>query len=249
VNAFKMPIAQLQMYVDRHIAAPRPETKVLPLPFEKEMIAANALRATKLRMTVDGVSEEFWLDGGPPGVFAIGSLALQQHTVKGPKRSVTIRAPLDELDIGFNVRLQDFERKLDPGTSQASHFSSIVDFVPLRDAPEAVRRAKLPRDVLITMNAPVDFSDPVSGKSYRLFQEAFRGPFLPGDRTYDANVKDSSEREHLYLSILTVNYDPGRGVKYLGCMLIVAGIVTMFYMRAYFFKPQARTTYSPLRSQ
>lgn len=245
VNAFKMPIAQLQMYVERQIASDRPETKVLPVAFDKEMIAANALRAMKVRLTVDDVSEEFWLDGGPPGIFAMNSLVLQSHTVSSPKRSVTIRAPLDEIDIGFNVRLDDFERKLDPGTSQASHFSSIVDFQPLPDAPESVRRTKMPRDVLITMNAPVDFSDPETGKSYRLFQEAFRGPFHPGDPTYDSNVSSSSDREHLYLSILTVNYDPGRGVKYLGCMLIVAGIVTMFYMRAYFFKPQARATEAP----
>lgn len=240
VNAFKMPIAQLEMYVDQHVPAPVPERKVLPEPFDKEMIPTGAFRAQLLRLTVDGVSEEFWLVGGPPSIFSGGASPLEQHTVKSPKRSVTIRAPLDEIDIGFNVRLQDFERKLDPGTSQASHFSSIVDFVALPDASEAVRRTTMPRDVLITMNAPVDFSDPETGKSYRLFQEAFRGPFYPGDRIYETNVQEASDREHLYLSILTVNYDPGRGVKYLGSMLIVAGIVTMFYMRAYFFKPQAR---------
>jgi hypothetical protein len=38
--------------------------------------------------------------------------------------------------------------------------------------------------------------------------------------------------------VLTVNYDPGRGVKYLGSSLIVIGIFTMFYMRAYFFGPR-----------
>lgn len=240
VNAFKMPIAQLEMYVERHIPAPRPEKKVLPVPFDKEMIPTGAFRAHQLRLTVDDASEEFWLVGGPPSIFSGGPSPLEKHTVESAKRSVTIRAPLDEVDIGFNVRLQDFERKLDPGTSQASHFSSIVDFVALPDASDAVRRTTMPRDVLITMNAPVDFSDPESGKSYRLFQEAFRGPFLPGDRIFQTNVSDASDREHLYLSILTVNYDPGRGVKYLGCMLVVAGIVTMFYMRAYFFKPQAR---------
>ena len=42
-------------------------------------------------------------------------------------------------------------------------------------------------------------------------------------------------RDELFLSWLTVNYDPGRGLKYFGSMMIVAGIATMFYMRAYFF--------------
>ena len=41
---------------------------------------------------------------------------------------------------------------------------------------------------------------------------------------------------------LTVNHDPGRGTKYAGCLLIVFGIGTMFYMRAYFFKPRPRPT-------
>ena len=44
--------------------------------------------------------------------------------------------------------------------------------------------------------------------------------------------------DRLEASVLTVNYDPGRGVKYLGSSLIVIGIFTMFYMRAYFFGPR-----------
>ncbi len=47
-------------------------------------------------------------------------------------------------------------------------------------------------------------------------------------------------RGELFLSWLTVNYDPGRGLKYFGSLMIVAGIATMFYMRAYFFAPRAR---------
>jgi hypothetical protein len=42
------------------------------------------------------------------------------------------------------------------------------------------------------------------------------------------------------MSVLTVNYNPGRGFQYTGCLLIVAGIAIMFFMRAYFFKPKAR---------
>jgi hypothetical protein len=89
------------------------------------------------------------------------------------------------------------------------------------------------------MNAPVDFSDPATGRSYRLFQESFMGPWLPGDDLYERFVKDRGDRpEKIEASVLTVNYDPGRGVKYAGSGLIVAGIFTMFYMRAYFFGPR-----------
>lgn len=37
-------------------------------------------------------------------------------------------------------------------------------------------------------------------------------------------------------STFSVGRDPGRGVKYAGCLLICLGIGIMFYMRAYFFK-------------
>jgi sugar lactone lactonase YvrE len=94
------------------------------------------------------------------------------------------------------------------------------------------------RDVWITMNAPIEFSDPSSQRRFRLFQEAFNGPWKPGEAQFEVNVPSSSEKTELYQSVLTVNYDPGRPVRNLGCLLVVLGIATMFYMRAYFFKPR-----------
>jgi hypothetical protein len=41
------------------------------------------------------------------------------------------------------------------------------------------------------------------------------------------------------LSTLSVRHDPGWIIKYLGCALIVGGIFTMFYMKAYFQKTPA----------
>jgi hypothetical protein len=99
-------------------------------------------------------------------------------------------------------------------------------------------------DVWITMNAPVDCFDPKSGRSYRLFQERFSGPLKPGDDFRGVRFEDlvppNSRKTELYESVLTVNYDPGRGIRNIGCLLICLGIGTMFYMRAYFFKPKAR---------
>lgn len=92
----------------------------------------------------------------------------------------------------------------------------------------------------ITMNAPIDFSNPESGRSYRLFQERFDGPYLPGSPAFETFVPPESKRDELYASVLTVNYDPGRGIWQVGCLGIVFGIVTMFFMRAYFFMPGYR---------
>lgn len=239
VDAFKMPIGQLKLRVADHIAADSPQVVVLPLPFDKSAMAVDSLRAAKVRLTVDGNTEEFWIVGPPPDVLQRPMSPLQRRVVEGDKRLVALTMPLDEIDVGFRIRLQreGFERKLDPGTSQPAHYGSVVDFVDHRDDSHVLRR-----DVRISMNAPVDFTDPQSGRSYRLFQEAFRGPFAvdsPIHQRYRELVKDA-KMSPAFISILTVNYDPGRGIKYVGCLLVVAGIATMFYMRAYFFKPQGR---------
>jgi hypothetical protein len=138
--------------------------------------------------------------------------------------------------------LHKFERKLDPGTSQASHYSSTVSRLPAEGAASGFERRTLLDDkVLITLNEPVNFSDPDTGRSYRIYQEAFRGPWKPGDAEFESLLRMSAREDlpdQLFLSWLTVNYDPGRGLKYFGCLMIVAGIATMFYMRAYFFRPR-----------
>lgn len=68
------------------------------------------------------------------------------------------------------------------------------------------------------------------------------GPWLPGDPLYERFTarpgRTGEKPDRLEASVLTVNYDPGRGVKYLGSGLVVVGIFTMFYMRAYFFAPR-----------
>ncbi len=233
VPAFEMPRAKLEMRVDRFLPADKLEIATLPVPFDKAKPPSAKRRAAKIRLTVDGRAEEFWLAGIPVQPINEAPGPTEEATVTAARRSVTVRMVPDAVDIGFDIKLDNFERKLDPGTSQASHFSSVVEFLS-RSGKMLVKDP-----VTITMNAPVDFSDPASGRSYRLFQESFMGPWMPGDDLYEKFTKNTSEKpERLEASVLTVNYDPGRGVKYLGSSLIVAGIFTMFYMKAYFFRPR-----------
>lgn len=98
--------------------------------------------------------------------------------------------------------------------------------------------AKIRHDVWITMNAPIECSNPRNRHTYRLFQESFVGPWQPGSPEYERFVPKSSDADDLYMSILTVNYDPGRAIRNVGCLFVVLGIATMFYMRAYFFRPR-----------
>jgi hypothetical protein len=59
-----------------------------------------------------------------------------------------------------------------------------------------------------------------------------------GLRFYQSSFRDAGHGKEA--SIFTVAYDPGRPLKYAGSLMICLGITTMFYMRAYFFKPTAR---------
>ena len=151
--------------------------------------------------------------------------------VAGKQRRVAIRLRQDEVDLGFQLYLHKFRRKLDPGTGMPSHYSSLVDFLDLGDPPR-----KLEKDVLITLNVPVDFTDPRTGRTYRLFQASFSGPWLPGQAEFDRLAGSDRSREQIYLSQLSVNYDPGRGLKYAGSILVVMGIIIVYYLRRYFVR-------------
>ncbi|MCE5266988.1 MAG: cytochrome c biogenesis protein CcsA [Planctomycetaceae bacterium] len=128
-------------------------------------------------------------------------------------------------DLGFQVYLHKFHRRLDPASAVASHYSSVVDFLDRSDPPK-----KLRENVLITLNAPADFTDPHSGLTYRLFQSRYEGPWTPGEE-FDKLIGDDRSRDHLYRTHLTVNYDPGRGAKAFGSLLIVLGMVIVYGQR------------------
>ncbi len=230
VTAFKKSGKPMPIHVEDLIAADRPTKAVRPVPFKPKKSDAMKQRQALVRLTVDGNTEEFWLAGLPATPIDAPLQMDQRKVVSGNSRRVAISMPRDEIDVGFQVFLHKFDRRLDPGTSMASHYSSLVDFLDRHD-----ENKRLQEDVLITLNAPVEFSSPAGGPSYRLFQESFRGPWRPGDPLFDKMVGGDSTRDRLFLSWLTVNYDPGRGLKYVGCLLIIAGIAVMFYMKTYLF--------------
>ena len=138
----------------------------------------------------------------------------------------------EPLELGFQVYLRQFRRRLDPGTGMPSHYSSRVDFLERSDPPKPLKNEKTLREgVLITLNAPADFTDPQTGRTYRFFQESFEGPWLPGDAKFDQLAGPGRSRDQVYLSPLSINYDPGRWLKYVGCLMIVVGIAVVYYLR------------------
>lgn len=100
--------------------------------------------------------------------------------------------------------------------------------------------AVIKENVWITMNAPDAFRDPTYHRDLHIFQESFQGPFKPGTPQYAEYAVTERNDEEIYASVFTVNHDPGSALRYWGCLLVILGIATMFYMRAYFFKPRKR---------
>jgi hypothetical protein len=213
---------------------------ILPKPFQKTSgMGMPPQRRVKVRVTADGVGDEtFWLSSGMFLTPINGLPETHVGYVPGKNKTIAVTFPVAYLDLGFSVYLKKFERKFDPGTNMASHYSSLVSVYP-SDAKlaDTTSRPPLYKDVLIRMNQPGMFTDKVTGRKYRLFQSSYRGPFSPGSPEYDQFLGgyllngETSPRETLYATVLSVNYDPGRGLKYLGCLLIVLGSLALFYAK------------------
>jgi cytochrome c biogenesis protein ResB len=65
-------------------------------------------------------------------------------------------------------------------------------------------------DVVISMNEPLKYN------GYTFYQSSFERDERTGKPA---------------ISILSVNYDPGRWIKYLGSMLMVLGSIILFYFK------------------
>ncbi len=230
--AFRDSTLPLRFDLRRYTPAAAPEVMIEPEPFRADPRGEMKQARAKIRLTVDGNSGEFWLPLGGP------SSRDEVAVVTGEDRRVEIILAQRIFDLGFELYLHDFKRKVDPGAPVDSHYSSLVD-VRERGAEGDVLHPK----TLITMNQPLETTDPESGRTYRFYQASFTYLGKPGDPTFDDLVYgdedrpvESIPRDDLYRSVLSLNYDPGRGLKYAGSLLIVVGIATMFYMKAYFFR-------------
>ena len=245
--AFEKTATPVALTIEELEGGTEPAVRIEPRPFVKKKKKKGVSRQprARVRLTVDGNSGEFWLPvwyppSGPPR-------EEQQGVVVGEDRRVEMVITYDAVDLGFQIYLHDFTRKLDPGSRMESHFSSLVDVLEWKESPKNVQEKVPPKKVqekiLITMNEPLTVTDPKTGRAYRFYQADYDLVGKPGDRDFDAHVYfrpkqlyEPVQRDNLYYSVLSVNYDPGRGIKYTGCLLVVAGIVTVFYMRAYLFR-------------
>ncbi|MDR1923610.1 MAG: hypothetical protein LBQ66_04475 [Planctomycetaceae bacterium] len=195
-----------------------------------------------LQVTVDGIVDKFWLRAVAPMLGPSKPESDQIRYVCGKGRTVSIEWNYVNVELGFGIFLKRFEKRTEPGTRMASHYSSLVDFVNIkkRDGKsQGITQSQnefttLKENVTIAMNQPAVFKGN-GGKRYRIYQSEFSGPFHPGDyrfhELYDGKIFDweTMPRESIYMSTLSINSDPGRGLKYLGSFMLLFGIAWFFY--------------------
>ena len=140
-------------------------------------------------------------------------------TVSDGTRTVVVAMSGIPIELGFDVRLVKFHRRLEPGSAMASKYSSTVDILDRETGkPLTLPDGREAEGIIIEMNRPIDVRDPKSGVVYRLYQESYR----------------EWTEQHGFYSTLAVNYDPGRGWKYAGSYMICIGMAMVFFMSRWF---------------
>jgi hypothetical protein len=121
--------------------------------------------------------------------------------------------------VPFTVTLKRAWQVQDPGSDRPGWFQSDVLLTSTTGA----------RSCSVSMNRTADDG------LYKIYQANYRRLTLPatGEPLEDGGRPVS-------LSGLAVAHDPGLWLKYLGSLTVVAGIATMFWMKAYFFKSSGR---------
>lgn len=231
---------EAEIVLERFVPHDLPGLRIVSRPVGR---AGATEQRVKLRVTVDGKEDTFWLRASYPSAVPLPRERDQIRHVYGKDRSVGVVWNYDSIDLGFGIFLKRFERRTEPGTRMSSHYASLVDFVDPTTVREPTSRSDpsrggfraLREDVLIQMNQPAVFRG--NGRRYRIYQSAYDGPFHPGDyrfqELYDGRIFpwENRPRETLYMSKLSINDDPGRGLKYLGGFLIVFGTAWLFYRK------------------
>jgi len=199
----------------------------------------------KLRVRFDGKEDTFWLRAAAPTVVPLPPDQDQIRYIYGNNQTLAVQLNFENIDLGFGILLKQSVGRNEPGTRMLAHSSSLVDYVEPID-PANVRTTfsyrledyrVLPggENILISLNRPGFFTG--NGRGYRIYQSARIGPFFPDQpqfhELYDGRIFhwETRPRESIAMSTLSVNYDPGRGWKYLGSFLIVLGAAMFVWRR------------------
>jgi hypothetical protein len=191
----------LSFEVDEYLPAGRTKKAAEPIVLPKGQMG-EGIPAALAEMTVDGHTEQVWIRRSPTlePVF--------QH-VSFPSGDYEVSFDVDRKNLGFTLRLDDFDVGFEPGTEQATRF---VSQVRLTDEAEDIHD----QPHTIAMN------EPLTHRGYTFYQSNYI-------RHQDPKT---GELDGQFESVFAVATDPGRNTKYFGVFMVVVGAFVQFYMRA-----------------
>ncbi|SIN82770.1 ResB-like family protein [Singulisphaera sp. GP187] len=202
-----MPMT-ISFEVEDYLTGGREEQVCEPIVLPKGQ-QSNGLAASLVAMTVKNgdrpTTKEFWIRRSP-------TLEPVPQRVSFPDGDYDVVYDVDRKPLAFSLKLDDFKVEFDPGTQQASSFTSKV---------------RLSDDTMAIKNKPhtISMNEPMTHRGYTFYQASYA-------REQDPHTGRETGR---FQSIFQVGIDPGRSIKYLGCLLIVMGAFVQFYMRAGLF--------------
>ena len=213
---------------------------VIAAPFSKET-ADEFYAKARLRVYLKSDSgkesaETFWLRATPDGMAGIDESIFSRSIFDADGRIYRFRLTGKSSALGFSIYVKNFKPVYEPGASIPSSFSSTVDYLPTDENGE-IDTGKIRKDVLIKMNHPGVFRSATRHLSFWAYQDSYRGPFYPGNPVFDQTVGgtllpgETLPRNQIYQTVLSLNADPGRGLKYMGCFLAVLGTALLVFRR------------------
>lgn len=190
----------LSFRADQLVPSGRTRTVCEPVTLSKADLN-NGIPACEVRMTVGNHAETFWMRRTP-------DLGPHFQDVRFPGGTYRLAYDFDRKDLGFDLKLTDFDVGMDPGTATPSSFTSQV----LLTDPE---KGIADRPITVSMN------EPMVHRGWTFYQS-----------NYIPMTDESGRRTGQFMSVFQARYDPAWQVIYLGCLLVVSGTFVQFYMRA-----------------
>ncbi len=188
--------------VDDYLAAGVEKPIFEPVFLPKNQME-EAIPASLIELTVGDTTREIWIQRSES---PDGS---SYKPVPFGDRLFEIAYDVDRRPLSFDLKLDKFEVGFEPGTEQATKFVSNVRLI---DPAEGIKD----RPYTISMN------DPMTHHVFTFYQMRYSALQDP----------HTGQRTGQFQSVFQVGVDPGRPVKYAGCIILVLGIFTQFYMRA-----------------
>ena len=165
----------------------------------------EGLAAVLAELTVKGVTKDVWLQKSP-------TFDPEFKTVTFADAIYEVAFDVDRMDLGFSLKLDDFDVGFDPGTQTASSFRSEVR---LTDEAQGIKD----KPASIFMNNTLDH------RGWRFFQSNYMRYRDPKTRQFTGE----------FVSVFQVAKNPAREIIYIGCIVVVLGAFVQFYMRAGLF--------------